>query len=301
MGGRCCAAATGGSIRASLLASTARFHPAVAPVTTRDFVPADGGYTHIRSVVDNSNLQIDSNMRPPQSDEYSIGVDREVTRGLSMAVAYVRKQGADFIAWTDIGGRYDRSSERWPMAARCRPLCSSRPTTDQRFFLTNPPGYFMRYNGLVAAIEKRRTHGWQAFGSYTYSKSVGLQASSGATAAAPQSSTVALPNGPFGRDPNDLTNATGRLPNHRPHIFRAMASVDVPKTGFVLAANFQHFSGKPWAAATLLDLRQNSQQRVLLEPRGSRRLSSQSLLDLRLSTGVLVRRNGPRSNCCSMC
>jgi hypothetical protein len=57
----------------------------------------------------------------------------------------------------------------------------------------------------------------------------------------------------------------------------------VPKTGLVLAANFQHFSGKPWAAATLLDLPQNSQQRVLIEPRGSRRLSSQSLLDLRLS------------------
>jgi hypothetical protein len=259
------------------------FHPAISPVTTRDYVPADGDYTHIRSVVDSSNLQVDPGMRAPHSDEYSIGVDREVTRGLSMAVAYVRKQGSDFIAWTDIGGRYEEVvrtlADGRPVPAF--PLVT--PTTDQRFFLTNPPGYFMRYNGLVTVIEKRRAHGWQAFWSYTYSKSVGLQASSGVTAAAPQSSTVALPNGPFGRDPNDLTNAVGRLPNDRPHVFRAMASADVPKIGMMLAANFQHFSGKPWAAATLLDLPQNSQQRVLIEPRGSRRLSSQSLLDVRLS------------------
>jgi hypothetical protein len=146
----------------------------------------------------------------------------------------------------------------------------------------------MRYNGLVTAIEKRRAHGWQAFGSYTYSTTVGLQASSGATAAAAQSSTVALPNGPFGRDPNDLTNAAGRLPNDRPHVFRAMASADVPRTGIVIAANLQCFSGKPWAATTLLDLPQNSQQRVLIEERGSRRLSSQSLLDVRLSRAFQV-------------
>ena len=49
-----------------------------------------------------------------------------------------------------------------------------------------------------------------------------------------------------------------------------------------MAANLQHFSGKPWAATTQVTLPQGS-RRILLEPRGSRRLSSQSLLDLRIS------------------
>src|SRR5204862_6204551 len=75
----------------------------------------------------------------------------------------------------------------------------------------------------------------------------------------------------------------GRLANDRPHILRAMASADVPRTGVAFAASLQYFSGKPWAAAALVELPQNSQQRILLEPRGSRRLSPQSLLDLRLS------------------
>ena len=92
----------------------------------------------------------------------------------------------------------------------------------------------------------------------------------------------------FGRDPNDLTNASGRLPNDRPHMFRAMGSVDVRGTGFVLAANLQMSSGKPWAATAQVALPQNPDQRILIEPRGTRRLSSQSLLDVRLSRAIAV-------------
>ena len=155
-------------------------------------------------------------------------------------------------------------------------------TADQRFLLTNPDGYSMRYNGLVTAVETRWSGGWQAFGSYTFSKVSGLQPSSGTTAAGPQASTVAAPSMPFGRDPNDLTNARGLLPNDRPHVFRVMGTGGVPRTGIVIAANLQHFSGKPWAATAQIGLPQGD-QRVLLEPRGSRRLPSQSLLDVRVS------------------
>ena len=53
----------------------------------------------------------------------------------------------------------------------------------------------------------------------------------------------------------------------------------------MLAANLQHFSGKPWAATAQIELAQGD-QRILLEPRGSRRLSSQTLLDVRLSRTI---------------
>jgi hypothetical protein len=142
-------------------------------------------------------------------------------------------------------------------------------------------------------VERRRSRGWQAFGSYTLSRTEGLQPSIGTNAAsAPQVSTVApppVPIGlPFGRDPNDLTNAFGRLPNDRPHVFRAMGAVEVPKTGITIAANLGYFSGKPWAAAALISVTQNNLQRILIEPRGLRRLSSQSLLDLRASRTIAV-------------
>ena len=110
-------------------------------------------------------------------------------------------------------------------------------------------------------------------------------------AAASQVSTIAgAPYLTFGQDPNSLTNATGRLPNDRPHMLRAMGSVDVPRTGFVLAANVQHFTGKPWAASAQIALPQGD-QRIQLEQRGSRRLSSQTLVDLRISRTVAIGRS----------
>jgi hypothetical protein len=261
------------------------FHPGASPVTTFDFVPASGDYSQIRSVVDNTiNLRLDHDTRAPRTDEYSVGLDREIGRQLAVSVAYVGKRGANFIGWTDVGGQY-AEGVRTVADGRSVPVFALvNRTADRRFLLTNPEGYSLTYNGVVTVLEKRRSNGWHMFGSYTYSKSYGLLASSGTSAAGAQVSTVSPPQPlMFGRDPNDLTNARGRLPNDRPHIFRMMAAVDVPRTGVAVAANLQHFSGKPWAASAVVALPQNSQQRVLLEPRGSQRLSSQSLLDLRVA------------------
>ena len=278
------------------------FHPGVTPITTMGFDAATGGYTRVVSVVDNKvNLQFNPNTREPHSDEYSVGLDREVARSMSVAVAYVRKNGANFIGWTDTAGRYIESTQAVEGAGTIPVFkldTNVTPTSARRFLLTNQDDYSLTYDGLVTVIEKRRSHGWQAFGSYTWSRTYGLQPSSGAAAGAAQVSTVAPPPAPqgviFGRDPNDLTNARGRLPNDRPHMFRTMASVDIPKTGVVFAANLGYFSGKPWAGTTLLSVPQNpQQQRVLVEPRGSRRLSSQTLLDIRLSK-VITRGTGKR-------
>jgi hypothetical protein len=270
-----------------LTGELAPFHPAATPTTTSAFDMATGGYTNVVSVVDpKRNLQLDPGARSPRTDEYSIGVDREVGRQIAVAVAYVRKDGRDFIGWTDVGGQYREETRSLPDGRSLPVYVIVNSTADRRFRLTNPEGYSLTYNGLVMAAEKRRSAGWQAFASYTFSRASGLQASSGATAAGSQVSTIAgAPYLTFGQDPNSLTNARGRLPNDRPHMFRVMGSIDVPRTGFVVAANLQHFSGKPWAATAQVALPQGD-QRILLEPRGARRLPSQSLLDVRLSRTI---------------
>jgi hypothetical protein len=262
------------------------FHPGVTPTTTMAFNAATGGYTTLVQVVDPKiNLALDPNTRTPRTDEYSIGLDREITPRLAAAVAYIRKEGSNFIAWTDVGGQY-REETRTLADGRILPVfVLTNGAAARRFLLTNPSDYSLTYNGLVVALDKRRSNGWQATGSYTYSRTSGLQASSAATADGAQLSTVA-PNNTFGRDPNSLTNAEGRMPNDRPHIFRVMGTVDVPRTGVVVAANFQQFSGKPWAATDQVSLGPQGDQRILLEPRGTRRLSSQSLLDVRVSRTI---------------
>jgi hypothetical protein len=263
------------------------FHPGVTPTTTMAFDTATGGYTTPVSVVDpRINLALDPDTRTPRTDEYSIGLDREITPRIAAAIAYIHKEGSDFIAWTDVGGQYRQETRTLADGRNLPVFVLTNGTAARRFLLTNPNDYSLTYNGLVVALDKRRANGWQATGSYTYSRTSGLQASSGATADGAQLSTIA-PSNTFGRDPNTLTNAEGRLPNDRPHMFRVMGSAEVPRTGLLVAANFQQFSGKPWAATTQVTLPQGS-QRILLEPRGTRRLPSQSLLDLRVSRTMRI-------------
>jgi hypothetical protein len=266
----------------------------VTPITTTEFDATTGGYTRPVSVVDPKvNLFLDPSTRTPRTDEYSIGVDRELGSQLTMAAAYIHKDGANFIAWTDVGGQYRQDMLPLPNGQTIPVWVLTSPPDGRQFLLTNPDGYSLTYNGLVTVVEKRAANGWHALASYTFSRTFGLQASSAATAADPQVSTVApaFPTATFGRDPNNLTNAYGRLPNDRPHIFRVMGSIDVPHPRFTVGANFQHFSGKPWAASAQVKLPQGD-QRILLEPRGSRRLSSQSLLDIRVSRSIPFGRKG---------
>ena len=263
------------------------FHPAATPTTTAAFDPATGDYTRLVSVIDPTrNLQLDPETRSPRTDEYSIGVDREIGRRGAVAFAYVHKDGRNFVGWTDVGGQYREETRTLSDGRELPVFVLVNGTAARRFLLTNPAGYSLKYHGLVMAAEKRRSHGWQAFGSYTLSRASGLQPSSGAVAAGSQISTISGGTfSTFGQDPNSLTNARGPLPNDRPHMFRVMGSVDVPGTGFVVAANLQYFSGKPWAASAQVALPQGD-QRILLETRGTRRLSSQSLLDFRVSRTI---------------
>jgi len=267
-------------------------HPGFTPVTTMAFEPATNGYTRLVSVVNTNNLALDPDTRSPRTDEYSIGVDRELTGRLSASIAYIHKKGSDAIAWTDTGGRYVQDTRTLTNGTIVPVQVLVNNAADRRFLVTNPEGYSLTYNGLVVAAEKRLSHGWQAFGSYTFSRVYGLQAAGGTTADGAQLSTIANATPiTFGQDPNDLTNAGGRLPNDRPHLVRMMGKVEVPRTGLSISTNMQYFSGKPWAATAQISLPQGD-RRVLLEPRGSRRLPAQSLLDLRLSRTVLSRESG---------
>ena len=230
---------------------------AIHPGRTRNtIIQEPSGVALVR---DPSQVQLDPELRLPYTNQYSIGLDREVGRLLAVSVAYVRKDGRDFIGWKELAGEYREGHATLNDGRVVQVWRLITPSEARLFQLTNPEDYSLTYNGLVIAAERRRSRGWQAFGSYTLSRASGLQPSSGTTAAGAQVATVGSPPASFapgvtfGQDPNDLTNAYGRLPNDRPHMVRVMTSVDVPRTGLVVAANLQHLSGKPWAMTALVN------------------------------------------------
>ena len=281
--------------RVVLRGSYGRFHQGVltgeldpisqgtTATTTRQYEAATGTYSRVVAVVDpRINVALDPQTRTPRTDEFSLALDRDIRTGVRASAAYIRKRGSGYLGWTDTGGHYAQQTRTLADGTVVPVFVLSNATSDRRFLLTNPDGLFVAYDGLVLALEKRLAKGWQVSGSYTFSRTHGLQATSNGSAEEPQFSTIARAGYlTFGQDPNDVTNAVGRLPNDRPHAFRATGTVRLWQE-VRLAANLQHFSGKPWAAAIQEPLPQGS-RRILLEPRGTRRLSSQTLLDLRVS------------------
>ena len=259
---------------------------AVHPGRTRTTIIREPSGVEV--VRDPSQIELDPGIRPPHTDQYSIGIDREITGRTAISVAYVRKNGSDFIGWEEVAGSYLEQPAQLNDGRVLQVWRLTTPSDQRRFRLTNPENYLLAYDGLIVAVERRRSRGWQAFGSYTWSRTYGLQPSSGTTAAGTQVATVGSPPASFapgvtfGQDPNDLTNARGRLPNDRPHMLRLMSAVDVPRTGIVVAANLQHLSGKPWAKTALINPNEPVRP-VLIESRGTERLSSQTLLDFRVS------------------
>jgi hypothetical protein len=265
-------------------------YPGQSPTITRQFDLATGLYSILKSTVDpKTNVAIDSHMRSPYSDQISLSLDRDLSSRLAVSVAYVRKKGTDLIGWRDTGGVYQETTSTLPDGRPFPTFNLVNDTDDRRFLLTNPAGYFLRYNGMTVTLQTRGNSRWWGLASYTLSKAEGLQVSSSTAPGNPQDTyevgNAGYPGGlSFGRDPNDLTNARGALPNDRTHVLRAMGSLSIPRTGLVIAGNSQYLTGLPWAATwSLSTLKQGVVQGILLEPRGSRRLSSQKLLDLRVS------------------
>jgi hypothetical protein len=266
-------------------------HPGLTPTTTAAFDQATGQYSRVIAVVDPTvNLRLDPHTRSPQTDQLGVGVERQLARRLSIAASYVHKNGSDFIGWTDTAGIYDTATRTLSGGQVVPVHVLTNGTAARRFLLTNPSDYFLRYDGLVLTLDKRWSDDWQALVSYTLSKSEGLQPSSGASPGQGQFSSTFGGN-PFGRDPNTLTNAAGRLSDDRTHMFRVMGSLPIPKTGFIVAGNFQYLTGLPWAATAQVALPQGL-TRILLETPGTRRLSSQALMDVRLSRTVEFARKG---------
>jgi hypothetical protein len=263
-------------------------HPAITPHFAAMYNPATGQYSDILWSADpRQNYGIDPDMRTPRTDQFSIGLDRELMSNLTIGITYSRKDGKHYTGWEDIQGVYGTDTVTFSdgRTLTVYPLLSGWES--RLFLLTNPEGYYLTYNGLLLTLNKRWAKQWQTLVSYSLSEATGLQASQGLYS---QNSAGGLQS--FGRDPNDLINADGHLSNDRTHMLRAQGTVMIPRIDVTVGVNFQHLTGKPWMAKTYVRGLPQGWRQVFLEPRGSRRLSSQTLLDVRLSKSFRLGERG---------
>ena len=116
MDGRCCAASYGRFNQGVLTGEISPIHPGAAPVTTMAFDASDRRLHDARVGRRSQDQPVD---RSRDADAAHRRVSRSASIAsspsrLTTAVAYIRKSGSEFIAWTDIGGQYQQETRTLP-------------------------------------------------------------------------------------------------------------------------------------------------------------------------------------------
>ncbi|HEY7412675.1 MAG TPA: TonB-dependent receptor [Vicinamibacteria bacterium] len=235
-------------------------------------------------VSDNTNLLVDPGFDAPYTDQFTVGIERELVNNLGLAVHYVYKRGERYGANQDIGGVYEATTTEDPLTGASIPVQALVNDPGERvFILTNPEGMFSRFNGVTVQLTKRMADNWMMVSSFVWGRSEGRVGSSRPNTSATfgpagnQTTTAGL----FGRNPNDFLNTDGRLIGDRPVTFKTQLVYQFP-AGFLAGVNFTHQSGRPYTR--LLRVGDLGIPTVInAEPiDGSRSVSKQNVFDLRL-------------------
>jgi len=241
--------------------------------------------------------RVDPNIKKPRVDEFTAGFERAL--------------GNDFrIQATGIYRKYRSYSDRVFPSARWTPVTvtnqlTSQPVTVYKWanradsetdgLVTNTDGFhyldaagnvlgtartYRDYKGLMFSLTKRFTNRWQAQVSYVLSRSRGTWNNDNSNSYG-ASFRWASPT-------TALINTDGRTTNDPTHEVKAYLSYNVPKVDLQVNAYYRYITGQAYTpfqqlSSSSLSFPQSSRgRRLLLEPRGSRRLDNENVLDLRV-------------------
>jgi hypothetical protein len=221
---------------------------AVAPTTLYSLDPNTGAKLSVISVTDPLTAvpEIQSDLKAPYTDQFSVGLDRELTSDVSIGMSYVYKNGDNLIGrirpyatFTPVPWTYtDRNGKSRTVTLETQVSTDAKSNTVR---VINQPQFYQKYQGFVFQATKRMSHNWMMLASLTLSKSTGINAGSASRdPGANQQSNV----GTFGRDPNDFINADGVLVGDRPYMFKMQGSYNLP-WGIQVSGDWQMLDGRP--------------------------------------------------------
>lgn len=260
--------------------------PSVTPrflITGADLQRVIRGQTPLNAeqVSSNANLRVDPDFANPYTDQFTIGLERELLKNLGVSVNYVHKRGEKYGGWRDIGGRYAPATyvdsvgrEASGQSITVQRLLNS--PSERLFLLTNPDGMFTRFNGVTLQVVKRMSNNWQMVSSLVVQKSEGRIGSSLLSPTGAQGATA----GSFGQNPNDFINSDGLLIGDRPVTFKTQLVYQLP-AGFMVGVNFTHQSGRPWARQVRVPGLGVSTTILAEKVTGDRRVGDWNVLDMR--------------------
>lgn len=229
------------------------------------------------------DYSVDENLKNPYADQFSLGLEREILPNFSAGLTFLYKKEQDLLGMIDVGGTYEQISVVSDDDGRTYQVWNQTNVGTKDILLTNVKDYYgatyeQTYTALIFTLTKRYSNNWMLNASLTWSKSEGINMIGQRTSSNQQA--MVWYAGGFGEDPNDLTNAYGRMQNDRPWIFKVQAGYTFP-WGILASLNYIYQTGRPAPTLVWVTLDQGW-VRLLAEPRGEERFPDWSMLDFRL-------------------
>jgi outer membrane receptor protein involved in Fe transport len=269
--------------------------PSITPIYVGPYDVPSGQFGELTLSRSNENLGFDPDYESPYTDQFILGLEREIVRGLGAQLNYVNKRGRRYAGWQDITGVYARVPWVDELGAnptgRTLQLYQLQSDPEERQFrITNPPDFNTDINAVSLGLAKRMSNNWQLSASATWMRAEGsLQEGQGGPGEQGSGVGIIQRGGlqfrQFGQDPNNYVNVDGRLKSDVTWQFKAQLVYQLP-AGFLVSASFLNRDGAHIVRRTraLRDITLVPENRpILVQPRGENgRLKDVTILDMRL-------------------
>ncbi len=235
---------------------------------------------------------LDPDLKRPKTDEFTVGVDTELTRDMLLTVTFIYRKDSDLqedintgvpfsayspVTITDPGpdgvpGNADDGGQFT--------VFNQDPATlgQDQFLLTNPDGLEADYKGVEIQVNKRFSENWQMVAGLTFGRANALAKGSGSFIPGGNADTGGLGT-PLFNDPNSLINADGRSYWDRPVIFKLAGSYSGP-WGIDIGGFFRAQSGAPFPRQIQITTLNQGPVTIFAERVGDRRLPFVTTVDL---------------------
>jgi len=222
-------------------------------------------------------LAVGANVKSSLSQQFSVGISRELFTDLGLEITYIYKYAKNFMSWSNTAAEFVQIDYVDDYSGETIQVWNQTTDPGDDFLtLKNLPDIKQKYKGLFITLQKRLSNNWQMSSSFVISKAYGTATSDDQLG---QGSFSGLEN------PNELINNSGYeglLQSDRTYMFKLQGSYFLP-SGFSISVSYMAQSGKPIARTAYVEGMDQGPFSVLAEPRGSNwRLDSWNVLDLRI-------------------
>jgi hypothetical protein len=211
-----------------------------------------------------ANFAIDPDLTQQYTDQFFIGLERQLQPSFGVTASFIMKNEHDFIRLKDVGGTYAASQLVDTFEGRSQNLTVynlTSPSLQSIFQVTNRDDLDQDYKAVVLEANKRFSQSWQMMTSYTWQRNLIYNRGNLAT-----QGFGSLNRNGFGRDPNDLTNAYGPSATNNTHGLRFAGTWSAPY-GINLGLRYLLESARPYAR--IINVRTTQGVRaVIAEARG---------------------------------